>query len=94
MLLRIFTKLVIINTDLGADDWTIIATVVSGIPSSVLNIHGLTASKHLPVFYTAHSSIRLSFTLPLLFVSVILASRGSRTCCPTICSEEMADSEW
>lgn len=63
MLLRIFTKLVILKTELGADDWTIIATVLSGIPSSVLNIHGLTASKQFSVFCSAHSSISLSFTL-------------------------------
>lgn len=86
MLLRIFTKLVILQTDLGADDWTIIATVLSGIPSSVLNIHGLTASTYSVVLCIAQSSISFSFIpvplLPPFSFFVFSASRGLRNAPP------------
>ena len=41
VLLRWGYKLLVIQAPLSADDWAIMATIFAGIPSEVLNVHGL-----------------------------------------------------
>ena len=41
VLLRLVYKLFILKTDVGMDDWAILATLMAGIPSTVINSHGV-----------------------------------------------------
>ncbi|KAK8086119.1 CFEM domain-containing protein [Apiospora phragmitis] len=41
VLLRLVFKLFIIKIGLGLDDWAVLATVLAGIPSTVINVHGV-----------------------------------------------------
>ena len=44
VLLRLGFKMFAIKVDLGLDDWLILVTILSGVPSSVLAVHGTVAN--------------------------------------------------
>ncbi|KAK8134914.1 hypothetical protein PG984_006926 [Apiospora sp. TS-2023a] len=41
VLMRLVSKLFIMKTDLGFDDWAVLVTVFVGIPSTVINVHAV-----------------------------------------------------
>ncbi|KAK7979840.1 hypothetical protein PG989_012297 [Apiospora arundinis] len=41
VLVRLGFKLFVLKTDIGMDDWAVLATVLAGIPSSIINSHGV-----------------------------------------------------
>ncbi|KAK6841037.1 hypothetical protein PG987_001897 [Apiospora arundinis] len=44
VLVRLAFKLFVLKTDVGMDDWAVLATVMAGIPSSVINTHGVVSN--------------------------------------------------
>ncbi|PSN67023.1 hypothetical protein BS50DRAFT_621135 [Corynespora cassiicola Philippines] len=44
VLLRLVYKMVLTMSEIGLDDWFILITCLSGVPSSVINVHGMAAS--------------------------------------------------
>ncbi|KAK8006113.1 hypothetical protein PG991_012410 [Apiospora marii] len=41
VVMRLVFKLLVMKTDLGLDDWAVLVTVLVGIPSTVINVHGV-----------------------------------------------------
>lgn len=41
VLMRLVSKLFVMKTDLGLDDWAVLVTVLVGIPSTVINVHAV-----------------------------------------------------
>ncbi|KAK8093579.1 hypothetical protein PG997_000264 [Apiospora hydei] len=55
VLLRLAFKLFIIKTDLGLDDWAVLVTVLVGIPSTVINVHGVSPNGLGKDIWTLHA---------------------------------------